>query len=296
MKVNLDSIAERLFKLGTREKIVRDYCIQEPHTAAEFVQQILEKLGQKASENPLTQELDNNEVFEAAVRALASNSRRWSAFLKNEKELAERLSKFQVEEVARRPPSRIGISELLPGQTSNADAVAILKWANLLSKLDGRSYYSGVITRKAEEVLSQAHDRKLVSHELFLCLVAHFTDPSPRARQYKWPGMGFALGSEFLRNLNWNGFKPDRHIKRLLAHWVNEKIDVQKDVEFLKKLIGRRDRELLENLRISLIGTRISPDEYSYSQVDNLIWLLGAYVETKRVQARTVGSDKRYIC
>lgn len=43
----------------------------------------------------------------------------------------------------------------------------------------------------------------------------------------KLPGLQFALGSEFFRNLGWNGFKPDRHVIRLLNGLVGELVNQQ---------------------------------------------------------------------
>lgn len=282
MKVNINRIADRLFETEAKKKIVRDYCIPEPQSSEDLVKLVLDKLNQRACEHPLEQEFTNNQVFEAAVRALASNSRNWSTFLKNKEKIAAKLSQFLVEEVAKRPPPCFELAELLPGQTSGADACAILSWANFLSELQGKNYYSDIIKSESERLRARLGSSGVASHELFLCVVAHFTDPSSKARGRKWPGMGFALGSEFLRNLHWNGFKPDRHIRRLLSLWVKEQ-NVDREVEVLKKVIGRGGQELLGNLRLSLVGASISPDDYrsNYSQIDNRIWLLGAYVEKK---------------
>ncbi|HTN99770.1 MAG TPA: hypothetical protein VL068_03745, partial [Microthrixaceae bacterium] len=71
----------------------------------------------------------------------------------------------------------------------------------------------------------------------------------------KLPGMRFALGSEFFRNLGWNGFKPDRHVIRLLDGWIGEFVNQQADTaEALAQLTGRNTRELREIMRYSLAG------------------------------------------
>jgi hypothetical protein len=249
-----------------------------PATPEKLSQQVLKSLDQEAWENPLNQEYNNNEIFRAVVRALGSNSRKWATFLSNSDQIEEILSDFQVEEVNRSPPNCFELAKLLPGQTATGDACAILKWAHVLSEHE--NYYASVI-QKANEI--QNRFQELPAHELFLCVVAHFTDSSRRAQARKRPGMGFALGSEFLRNLHWNGFKPDRHIKRLLHRWANAQIDVGQAMEKLRGVIGRRDGALLENLRWSLTGMEITPDDHkaNFSHFDNLVWLLGAYVEKK---------------
>jgi hypothetical protein len=188
--------------------------------------------------------------------------------LNNERQIEQLLSSFRVREVERHPPNCLDLARLLPGITATADARAILNWARLLSK--SPDYYAAVIVAEANEIQSPSQLR-------FLGVVARFTDP---AHPHKWPGMGFALGSEFLRNLRWNGFKPDRHIKRLLARWTKGEIDIQSAMDQLLGVIGRKDRALLDNLQWSLTGMEISPDDH-FSRLDNLIWLLGAYVERK---------------
>jgi hypothetical protein len=264
MKADVQLIKQRLFD-GARERIARDFGFNVPATADELSQQVLRSLDQPSCENPLTQQFDNDAVFRAAVRAIGSNSRKWATYLGNERQLKQLLSDFRVTEVGSNPPDCAALAKLLPGITATADARAILNWARLLG--EKRDYYATVIVAGANSI-------PLPPQLLFLGVVARFTD---RAYPHKWPGMGFALGSEFLRNLRWNGFKPDRHIKRLLARWTNGEINVQPALNQLLGVIGRKDRD---NLQWSLTGMEISPDDH-FSRLDNLIWLLGAYVERK---------------
>jgi hypothetical protein len=93
--------------------------------------------------------------------------------------------------------------------------------------------------------------------------------------------MGFVLGSEILRNLHWNGFKPDRHIKRLLSRWTDNQIDVAASVGRLQRIIGRKDRALSDNLKWSLIGMEITPDDQKMNFL-NLIISFGCLVHTLR--------------
>ncbi len=119
-----------------------------------------------------------------------------------------------------------------------------------------------------------------------LCLVGHLIDEAPKRwsgpRVGKLCGMRFALGSEFFRNLGWNGFKPDRHVIRLLDAWVPDIVAQQADTaQSLAQIAGRNTNELRTMMQYSLAGIAISSTE-NYSRTDNLIWLLGAYAETKR--------------
>ena len=94
--------------------------------------------------------------------------------------------------------------------------------------------------------------------------------------------MGYALTSEMLRNLRWDGYKVDRHIMRLLDRWVPDVVDAcQGRAAELASLVGTRNQNLLEMLSFSLAGMAIAPDNVPRSHVDNLIWALGAYVEKK---------------
>jgi hypothetical protein len=96
--------------------------------------------------------------------------------------------------------------------------------------------------------------------------------------------MGFPLGSEFLRNLGWNGFKPDRHVRRLLRAWVPDLIAThEKESIRLGSLAGRHEKSVREDLQLCLAGNALSSDE-NHLRTDNLIWLIGAYVETARNQ------------
>jgi hypothetical protein len=282
VRANLQLIKQRLFDCAG-EKIAHDYGFNFPITSEKLAEQVLQSLDQHACENPIDKEYDNNTIFRAVVRAIGSNSRKWTTFLKNEPQIAQMLSCFQVEEVERKRPSCFELASLLPGQSATADACAILNWAHLLS--ENQNYYAGVV-QASTEIKSRFLEREkrcMPLDKLFLCVVAHFTDASRRSQARKWSGMGFALGSEFLRNLGWNGFKPDRHIKRLLNRWTKDQINVQQSTEQLRLTISRRDSALLDNLRWSLTGMEITPDDHrkNFSQVDNLVWLLGAYVEKK---------------
>lgn len=282
MKINIDIVKERLFECA-KEKIARDYHIAAPTSPQELSQRVLHALDQHICENPLTQHYDNNVVFKAAVRSLASNMRKWGTFLAQEDKITGLLKNYIIENVSLSPPSISVLREALTGQTSTQDARSILGWLDLLSQRP--SYYDEVIVKVSWEIVARAKDTQvdLMPHVLFLCVAGYLSNPPPIRREVKWPGMGFALGSEFLRNLGWNGFKPDRHIKRLFDSWVGTRLDVDiaPSVEIVQKLIGRCDSLTAENAKYSLIGIKISPDGYSFSEIDNLVWLLGAYVEKK---------------
>lgn len=272
------------YGLGNRE-------FQDPEP---FIEALLECLGQAPSDNPLCVEHSVNEVFEAAVRALASNSRQWIQFLRRQERLKEILCDYDacefvstinatdehnvVEEIAR----------LLGGQTERRDAKAIVKWARLLCACP--DYYKNVIVALALDLCYEANEkcrRQPSAAELLPALVGALVSKTRRSRErYRrlqipcacvgLPGMRYVLASEFLRNLGWNGFKPDRHVKRLIKRWHP---GLAAEQPCYSALAGTGEREFREFVQYSLTGMALTPPGISYSHMDNLIWLLGAYVE-----------------
>lgn len=106
---------------------------------------------------------------------------------------------------------------------------------------------------------------------------------APDREDWKLPGMGFALASEFLRNLQWRGFKPDTHVKRLFDSWLKDQLSTfESRAAALAGAIGVTTKEARENIQYSLAGLSITPSDQSPSKIDNLVWLIGANIETKR--------------
>ncbi len=174
----------------------------------------------------------------------------------------------------------------MPGQTATADATAILKWAKLLTGV--ADYYTALAQ------LSRAFAQDDVADQELLPVVAGFFGNPPKhvrfdsllppagLTSWKLPGMGLVLGSEFLRNLRWSGFKPDRHIKRLFARWFDDVAAAcAPRARQLGDVIGRRSKDTLESLTYSLVGVSVTPAGHQFTEVDNLVWALGAYVEKK---------------
>jgi hypothetical protein len=63
---------------------------------------------------------------------------------------------------------------------------------------------------------------------------------------------------------------------------------VQPEVDVLQELLGRRTKDLSTYLKYSLIGIRATPKGLPHSFVDNLVWLLGAYLERKGRESNAV--------
>ena len=299
MQFNATLIKQRLY-CRDREcrSISRDYGLdnrefQDPES---FIAALLECLGQAPSDNPLRVEHSANKVFEAAVRALASNSRRWIRFLQHREQLEEILCNYDacgfVSRIESANPNGVidGIADLLGGQTAKRDAEAIVKWARLLCECP--DYYRNVIVALALDLCREANDkcrRQLSAAELLPALVGALVSKTKRSRQrcerlkipcacIGLPGMRYVLASEFLRNLGWNGFKPDRHVKRLIERW-RPPLAAKQPTECYRSLAGTGEREFTEFVQYSCAGMALTPPGISYSHMDNLIWLLGAYVE-----------------
>ena len=108
--------------------------------------------------------------------------------------------------------------------------------------------------------------------------------PSLAARKFR--GMGFPIACEFLRNLGWSGFKPDVHITRLFDHWTHTLglpiDDFRPRATELADLAGRgRSSEMTRHAQYSLAGIDLTPADITVSEADNLIWLLGKYIERR---------------
>jgi hypothetical protein len=292
MKLDVRMVERRLFDCA-KDRICADYGLDVPNSADELSFSVRKTLDQHVVEDPLNQSISNDTVLLAATRALASNSRKWSVYLRNQDAISKLLSYFSVADIARDPPTANALSVLLPGQTSNRDSCSILRWITVLA--ENADYYQSIVG-VAKELIERSSQlgTTISQYEVFLCVVECCSNPPIGRPNSKWPGMRFALGSEFLRNLGWSGFKPDRHIKRLVKLWIPELVDDNSALHdraiALTNIIGNRNRDLIENLVFSLAGIQISPNNYSYSETDNLIWLLGAYVEKKGRESRV-----RYI-
>jgi len=326
--LQLNVIEQQLFNPRISERIRKDYGLSANYSNSRlFAHAFLTALGQTPIPNPVAASYTNSVVFEATVRALGSNARKWSSFLANEPELRDVLFGYDPGKVVSSGVSPASLMPFLPGQTSPNDSHAIITWAHLLNAVP--DYYQTVIAPVARRL--EQSNSSLTTAELLLCLVGFFgTDPdlwsgngsliaslpqnlqservysqwsytstsgkNPsriiRSKKWKFPGMGYALGSEFLRNLKWDGFKVDRHIRRLFSRWVQDVDPIaRKRAGELAAIFGAAiPGELKDYFCYSLLGMAISPSGVPYSHVDNLVWAPGAYAEKKGCE-----SDIAYV-
>jgi len=301
-QIDIAKVKERLFNDADIEKLRRVYGFSvEPSTAEELAKELVNAFGQKTVDQPQARQVNNNAVFKAAVKAIGSNSRDWSTYLKKEDNIRELLNDYTPQKPFDycTPEDCLTqrLKDCLPGLTSSSDAVAITQWASMLSSTE--DWYARVRS-VAQALGTHATDLRVEMDdpELMPCVAAFLADPPTRKwagkshlpllygngdiKDWKLRGMRSVLASEFLRNLGWSGFKPDRHIVRLFELWAPDIVEsCTMHAEELQRVIGRGSKDVKQFLMFSLAGVCLTPDQMTYSKVDNLLWALGAYVEKK---------------
>lgn len=283
IQFNLDRIASALFEKPIRERLLRSYAIAaEPATPTELCEAIWKAFGQTSQPAATRAIPGTQQVFRAAARSLASNSRNWSTFIKHEQ---------RFEEILAQGPRAIAAGDqaeferallaCMPGTTSGKDTRAILAWAQRLAEHPNWGHELDALRL---ELRARAGD--LACDELDLPLVA-LEIGNPKS-EMKAPGMGAVLATEFLRNLHWPGYKPDRHVIRLVRRWAPDVVAAQQPkVDALTKVLGRRSKDVRAFLEVSLAALELTPPNTDPSQVDNLVWALGAMVEKLGMESST---------
>lgn len=298
--IDLNKVIEACFSNGgIRKRICEDYGVEDSGTPQELASELVRSFGQAPPEGHSWEgRLENRCVFRAAVLAIGSNSRKWATFRKHEDRLREILFGYDPASVRKKLHSsqsmERGIKACLPGLTAGNDCKAILRWAELLG--DSPPYYDGLIElRRRIAALPQVKDNEVVP------LVAGVLGigsnrinerwpPPGNLETWKAPGMRFTLACEFLRNLHWETFKPDRHIQRLLGLWFPAgAASLEERANLLaREVLGSRNKALVvKPLQFSLLGMQVSPADRQINAVDNLVWLLGAKVEKEGEESQT---------
>jgi hypothetical protein len=287
--IPLEAIRARLFRDAAKAaRIRRDYGLSQELYGMDLEHALLSSFGQRERDVTASRP-DQKEVFEAAVRALGSNSRTWVAFLRGERAIRKALAGYDptVAATASRDELLGELRSALSGQTAAKDARAMLDWAFLLTKVED---YGDLLRALRAYFVERAGGigLQLSTPDVTALVAASVGSPSPTlAHQFpgvalKAPGMGPTLASEFLRNLGWSGFKPDRHVRRLLQHWFgSDHPALQAQAQAMARLIGSNRRDLLEFFFFSALGASRSPPGVPINQVDQLVWLFGAVAERK---------------
>jgi hypothetical protein len=289
----IERISVRLFeKKQIREKLCRDFCIEDTDDPVKMAARLVESMGQISPPDGGTEDLEDNRtvVFRAAALALASNMRQWSRVLSCRgrfESLLEQYDPVAFSQEVETDGARVRkVEGCLGGQTARVDAKAIMKWAAMLEKNPG---YLNALKRLKSDMEAEVHDGEVAP-----VLAALLGSPPTKRMEKRWPppsgmeswkapGMGTALASEFLRNLHWKGFKPDRHIKRLIGRWFPEVVEAKsgRAGDLARKVLASGSKDVIVGLKFSLAGMAVTPKGCSFTKADNLVWALGAYVEKK---------------
>lgn len=296
--LNLERISEKLFESREiREKLCRDYCIEDIDDPVKMADSLVSSMGQVRLSDSSTEYLeDNRTVFRAAALALASNMRQWSRFLSRRLKFESLLEQYDPISFSRAlevDGARLrDVADCLGGQTGWGDAKAMAKWATMLARA---ADYFNELNELKRDMQAGVDDREVVP-----VLAAFLGSPRKRLEKkrsppsgmesWKAPGMGMVLASEFLRNLHWAAFKPDRHINRLLGRWFPEVVRKKSERAdtIAREILYCGSKDVITALTYSLAGMTVTPKGCNFTKADNLVWALGAYVEKKNRESDEV--------
>ena len=292
MTLDIERISERLFEQEKiRQKLCRHFCIKDVGDPVKMANRLVNSMGQITPRDGGTEALEDNRtvVFRAAALALASNMRQWSRVLNCLGKFESLLDQYDPVAFSRAVDADCArirdVEDCLGGQTARSDAAAIVKWAAMLEK--NPSYFNALNKLKSD-MEARVHDGEGVP-----VLAAFLGSPPTKRMRKRWPlsgmeswkapGMGMPLASEFLRNLHWEGFKPDRHIKRLIGRWFPEVVESKfgRASYLAREILHCGSKDVIIGLNFSLAGMAVTPNDCSFTRADNLVWALGAYVEKK---------------
>ncbi|MDI9314173.1 MAG: hypothetical protein QM529_05835 [Hydrotalea sp.] len=243
--------------------------------------------------------LNNNDVLKAAVLSLASNMRAWRRIEPNKLQLEKIFYNYDIAEIKKN--NHINDEEirvLLGGQTGGRDAKSIISFLyNYLPKY--KNFIEIIFS-----ILERYNNYKLKNYEETIILSALLGSENQQDN-YKIKGMGFALASEFLRNLGFPNFKPDRHILRIFYDDIIFKDGLCPDlINNTKKILNtlnkpykntpfeKRDKDgglsinIETNIYACLLGAKIAEDAgcaNNINFVDNTLWLYGSEIKKKKI-------------
>ena len=298
--LDIERISERLFEQEKIcERLCRNFCIEDVGDPVKMANRLVNSMGQITPRDDVTEDLEDKRtvVFRAVALALASNMRQWSRVLNCLGKFESLLEQYDPAAFSREVDADCArirdVEDCLGGQTARSDAAAIVKWAAMLEKNPG---YLNALNKLKSDMEARIHDGEVVP-----VLAAFLGSPPTKRMRKRWPppsemeswkapGMGMPLASEFLRNLHWEGFKPDRHIKRLIGRWFPEVVESKFGrADYLaREILSCGSKDVIIGLKFSLAGIAVTPNDCSFTKADNLVWALGAYVEKKNKESGEV--------
>lgn len=278
-------------------KVRKAYRIAEDTAGPDLERRVFALLAQK-QQDPLLAVWISDAIFEQAVLAIGSNSRSWAAFRANIEPLSRELRGFDVGQVRDEASCDAGafadyVARLRPhlrGLSSTRDAEAILRFAQVLAACP--DYYEQL--RAAYWVLRDklGGSGEPVGPIVAACVALMMSNTrydsvakSLTGFTYKIHGMGIPLASEFLRNLGWSTYKPDRHVIEMLGRWyepAEQRAAVGPELEAICDIFGELPSSDARLVIASLLGARATPPGTSINQADQLVWLYRSTLGSKR--------------
>lgn len=267
-----------------RSAIEADYGIEPTNDPEILSRRLVTALDQVAEDNPEESAKSNSDVFKAATLAIASSTTNWSTIQKKKISIELVLCQYDLDAVKKVPDEEIHdeLIHLLPGQNQKNNAAAIIEWSRLLTA-DG-NFYKDVICTTYHEITQRpawsAIEKSKNYPMAVLCLAGIFGNPVNRWKKLKkpkFPGMQVPIACEFLRNLGWSGFKPDRHVIRAIALWENSlkekhEDNVEKAFWHIVDIIDTRSKTIVCPIKSAIYAIYATPKGIDYSEADNLLW------------------------
>lgn len=283
--LDIGKIREALFSDPLiAKKIARDYGLK-PDQPLE--KQIRKTLGQDVVKRG---DLSDKAAFKAATFAIASTMRQWAVVFQALPQIGDILKGYDPEELAgaaQDPAQRAAmvdsVGRLLGGQRARDQADWIIRFGERLAAAP--NFQASLLEAKKSlkrraKKLSEAQLNAAVA--VLLARGAGRRSPVHDIGLDKVTGMGPPIASEFLRNLGWASFKPDRHIIRLLSAWlsVQERLKITSDIGW-NPIFPKRAYDIQQFLDFAVLGERLTPADVTLNQADQLVWMLGVYVHKK---------------
>lgn len=304
--IPIEQIRRELFETDAHAaKVCASYEIPQDLRGEQLEQEMYRRLDQ--TPRGCTAALPTNqEVFKAAVLALASNMRAWAGVFAQMDALRDACFGYEPSQVtANADITLLALTKILRGQSGKRDRDSILAWALSLDHTTSFGEYLAALASRSRALLGNVVQ---ISDPVLTASVAGIIGFDVKLQDHPAPSFGFptkspgmrgVLASEFLRNLGWSGFKPDRHIERLLAGWVKEErswsgIDKHATDESRAILaaLGVRNKAFERFLYFSRLGELSTPPGMPVTRADQVVWLYGSIVKRKPRGRRKRNNDQ----
>jgi 3-methyladenine DNA glycosylase Tag len=288
---DFDSAVRAMYEsYDIRTQIIRDYDLgnHSYDTCADFLEVLIEKLNQRPNQNIFSRDFSQSEIFELAIDAISSSGVKFSSVLRKKPQIRDALHGYDYEAVAANPDEVFAsLNGLITGQAEKPKKKAIVTWASILA--NNRNIGNFIATlAKHFHTKHDRHGNDLVDMHVFLCLAATLSKkpyiivPDSVSEVFgisqdelAFPQMGLTICCEFLRNLGWSGFKPDRLIKKVFDdYYPSYREKFRPEADRILSLSGYgSDAETRRLIQCCLFGETLVPAGMPSSVADNIIWM-----------------------